>query len=353
MKIAPLPSASSQITQKTTPSSPTRDRAIAALMQGGPSEQPAVPNQNNISPEEMGAIRPESGQNDTGEDETEVLEATAEDETPVSDQIPAEQEAPKDPALSKQFAQLARQERAYRAKVQQQEQAYEAREAQLKAREAALSAKDQEYRSGYISKDQFKKNPLGVLADTGISYDELTNQLMNQQPTDPRVEATMSRLEAKIAELEADREASKKSQTESQKQQYDAAVKQIESEAKRLVSKDPAFELIQATGSLKDVVDLITQTYEKDGILLSVEEAAQEVEAYLEEESLKISRIQKIQKRLQESASKTSEVKAGKTPASPGTKQPQPMKTLTNQGSTPRQLSAKERAILAFKGELK
>ena len=34
------------------------------------------------------------------------------------------------------------------------------------------------------------------------------------------------------------------------------------------------------------------------------------------------------------------------------TKQPQSMKTLTNAASSSRQLSAKERAILAFKGEL-
>lgn len=111
---------------------------------------------------------------------------------------------------------------------------------------------------------------------------------------------------------------------------------------------DPYFETIKQTNSVSDVVDLITATYEKDGILLSVEEAAKEVEDYLVDEAMKLTRIGKIKQRL--AASTTAKVSQEQTPAP---KKQTQMKTLTNAASTTRQLSAKERAILAFRGELK
>lgn len=345
-------------------------RAVAAFNSAAAKAQSPVLDQNQVSPEEVGAIKAATaGQNDTGIEE-EVIEDTLQasettEETTVDtalspEETPAEptEEAPKDPALSRQFAQLARQERALRQKAAQQEASFKAREDALNKRMSELESKDKEYQTGYIQKDRLKQNALSVLAEAGISYDDITQQALNAHPTDPRVEATISRLEAKIMELEKANETSQTRQTEAQKQQYEAAVKQIELEAKSLISKDPAFETVKATNSIKDVVELITQTYEQDGILLSVEEAAQQVEDYLIEEAMKLTKIDKIKKRLQPATSTTPpEVKAAaKTLADHARAkngQTQPMKTLTNAAGTSRQLSGKERAILAFKGELK
>ncbi len=99
---------------------------------------------------------------------------------------------------------------------------------------------------------------------------------------------------------------------------------------------------------------LIEETYQKDGILLSVEEAAQEVENYIVEQGLnKLSKIEKIKKRLAENSGAVNppakQVKT-ETQANPEKTQ---MKTLTNASSGARKLSARDRAILAFKGELK
>ncbi len=100
----------------------------------------------------------------------------------------------------------------------------------------------------------------------------------------------------------------------------------------------------------RDVVDLIEKTFKEDGILLTEDEAAQQVEDYLTEEAYKLANLKKIQKRLQTSSASTSTsatpAKSAETP-----KQSQPMKTLTNAVGTSRQLTSKERAILAFKGE--
>lgn len=316
-------------------------RAVAAFNQGSQQAQETpVLNPTQVSPEEMTAI---AGQSTT--EEIQVAEETAE----------VVQEAPKaeDTALSKQFAQLARQEKALRARQQQADQAMRAREDALKAREAAISAKDQEYSQGYVSKDRIKAEALQVLAEAGVPYDDIVQQMINgQTPSDPRLNAEIKALRNELAAIKADRETTQKSYQEGQQQQYQAAVKQIELDARTLVKSDPNFETIRATNSIKDVVELITQTYDKDGVLLSVEEAAQQVEDYLVEEAMKFTKIDKIKKRLAENASKSQQQAKPQTQAKPA-QQTQQMKTLTNASSSTRQLSAKERAILAFKGELK
>jgi len=323
-------------------------KAVAMLTQSSeqspaPSNHPAQLNQNSISAEELGAVKQQSlGQPDVSE------EVVSSEETEVTPKATPKVE--QDPALSRQFAQLARQEKALRAKVQQQEQAIRAREEALKAREEAISAKDQQYSQGYIQRDTLKQDPLSVLAEAGISYDELTQQILNQQPIDPRVNSTINQLKQQIQELKAANEESRKSSADQQTQAYQAAVKQIELDVRSLVANDPNFETIKSTRSTKDVVELITKTYDKDGYVMSVEEAAQQVEDYLVEEAMKLTRIGKIKQRLAagaQAAPKSQTQRTQETQTQPG------MKTLTNNTSTSRKLSAKERAILAFRNELK
>jgi len=349
MKVSPV--ASPQAVQQA-PATDSRAKAIAAFNAASSQPEPqVVQNQTKVSAEEMSAIKPPTRQ----EDNSEGIQEDIPEETvpPLEAKVEETPEKPiEDPALSRQFAQLARQERALRAKAQQQEQALKAREEALAAREAALSQKDQTYKSGYFSKDTLKQDPLSILAQAGVSYEDLTQQILNQQPVDPRLQNTINSLKSQIEELKSANEESKKSYAEQQTQAYQAAVKQIGLDVKNLVNSDPNFEAIKATGSINDVVELITETYNKDGILLSVEEAAQQVEDYLIEETTKLTRLEKIKRKLQEVAP-TAASSTAKTSAETEPKQPQTMKTLTNAASSSRQLSAKERAILAFKGELK
>lgn len=347
MKVQPIasPHAMTQ-TQNTTNNTAARAKAIALIAGATQPAQAIVPNQNAISPEEVGALKhATTGQSSTNEEVAVSTEIPA--DSVLADELDKKPE--QDPALSRQFAQIARQERALRAKAQQQDAAFKAKEAALAAREAELAAKQPDL-SQYIPKDRIKQDFLGVMAEEGVSYDALTQQILNQQPKDPRVEATISRLESKIKALEEQNNANKQSAQEQQTQAYQAAVKQIRMDVNSLVDSDPNFETIKATRSTKDVVDLITQTYDKDGILLSVEDAAQQVEDYLVEEAMNLTKIGKIKKKLGMTSS--TPPKPAATPnKSADTKQP--MKTLTNAASSSRQLSARERALLAFKGELK
>ncbi|CAM6005207.1 unnamed protein product [Sphagnum balticum] len=297
------------------------------MSQGG-TAHPEGFNQNNVSPENLSAV-----QNNTVETPVEP-EAKS---PPVSEE----------PALSSQYAVLARKEKALRAKAQQQEQALKAREAALAAKEAEITAKAQADLSKYIPKDRFQEDPLQALLDAGVTYEQLTERLLNQPQDTFTNSPAYKRMEAKIAELEGKTTKVAKSYEEQQSQQYQQALQQITNETKNLITSDPInYEAIAATGSVGDVVELIEKTFKEDGVLLSVEEAAKEVEEYLAEEATKLARLKKIQQRL-----------APKTPPQQSGTKPQPqqqtLKTLTNSVGTGGKLSARERALLAFKGELK
>lgn len=358
MKLTPIANPNAIPTQGT-PESVRTAKAVAAFNRGASSydktpeapvqqaqaQETPVLNPNSVSPEELSAIQPKEAQ------PVETIDNNTEQEaTPKPEEVKVEA---KDPQLTKQFAELARQERILRAKAQKQQQELRAREEALKAREDAITASNKQYEQGYISKDRLKSDPLGVLAEAELSYDELTQRLLTQQPRDPRVDAHIGRLEAQIAELRADAQASKKTQAQAQQDAYKAAVKQIERDASALVKLNPIdYEAIVKTNSVRDVVELIEKTWEKNGIVLDVEEAAKEVENYLVEEGVNtISRIDKIKKRLSLSAS-ASQAPKEKTLAKPQIQGP--MKTLTNSTASSRKLSARERAVQranGFKGD--
>jgi hypothetical protein len=325
------------------------------MLQNGGSTPPVNP--NAISAENMSAVVPTgdamipteiTGQNDTKEATQQAIEEVK--EAAKSD------DGQKD-SLSNQYAQLARREKALRAKALQQEQALKAKEAEIAAKEAALRAQEEQYKNGYISKQRLKEQTLEALAEADISYDAITQQLINSQtsPQDPRLTAHIAKLEAKIAELENNTKKSQEAYEEQQSAAYKAAVAQIKTDVSSLVATDPAYETIRYTGSEDEVVRLIEEVYNNDGVLMTVEEAAAEVEKELEERMYKVlSKTEKLKKRLVPATQPaTEEAKAATQKPQETVKQQQTMKTLTNTVTGSRKLTARERAILAMKGELK
>lgn len=321
-----------QADNSSTQQSP-RDRAISAFNAAqGSAQVQATPAEVLVAQ----AAANTSKQPDTSES---AAEATS---TPAA-ATPAEE------PLSNQYAILARKEKQLRAKAQAQDQAIKAREAQIAAKEAELQAKATEYETGYVSRARLKSEALAVLAEEGVPYDELTNQILNTPKTDPVIMAQIQRLEAKLEQAQKAQEEANKANQAAQTQQYQEALKQIERDTTRLVDSDPNFEAIKATGRVKDVVSLIEKTFQADKILLTVEEAAQLVEDELVERYEKIAKLGKIQKRLHPAPAQA----AAPAKQSQETQKNTTVKTLTNSVGTSRQLSARERAVLAFKGELK
>lgn len=325
----------------------TREKAIQAYKGAAQPEQQVVQNQSQVQAEEMTAIIP-STKSEPKQESVEQIDTSINNEQ--ADEVKAAEVPAEDKRLSERFARLARQEKQARLERQRRETEFKRREEELKKREEAVSAQPKFDPSQYISKDLLKRNTLQALAEAEVSYDELVQQQLGLPQQDPRMAAQVSKLEAKIQQLTDALEAQQKGQQEQQQAGYQAAVKQIRSDVTSLVRSEPAeYELIGKTGSVGDVVELIEKTYAEEGRILSVEEAAQEVENYLLDESLKLSQSKKIQAKLNARQAEKAKQQAPKT----AEQQKQPMKTLTNATSSSRQLTAKERAMLAFRGELK
>lgn len=359
MNVQPVASPHQAITPNSTPTAAqdARAKAIAAFTK---AQEPQV-NQNAISPEEFGAVkqkmRQEPSENEQLAGQNNSDEVPAE-QTPEDASAPVEESAKEQetPALSSQYAALARREKALRANAAKQDQAFKAREAALATKEAELTAKGTpqapDY-SNYISKDLFNKDPIAALQQAESSYEKLTQQILDQGNMDPRVERMHQALEAKIAKLEAELADGKKSQESAQAESYKTAVAQITQDVKQMVKADPTYEMIKVTNSYKDVVELIEATFKDTGRLMTNEEAAQEVEDYLTEQAEKLAKTNKIRSRLQPAASTQAKAQPVQKPVDQKQLQTQQksMTTLTNASSRPRQMSAKERAIAAFRGE--
>lgn len=249
------------------------------------------------------------------------------------------QETPAQPsgATDPQQEVWARKERA----IRKQQQELQAERKRWESEQASLK---QKYESDYIPKEALKSDPINTLLDMGLSYEQLTELVLTgHNSQDPAVRALRNEIKAlKDGQLEA-----QKKQEEAVKQQYDQAITQIKGEIKQLTDNNPSFETIKQTGMHDAVLELITQTFEAEGYLMDVEEAAKQVEDYLLDEAVKLATLGKVQSRL----------KPQTPPEAPSPQKPQEpgLKTLTHKATTAQatkltEKERRERAIAAFYG---
>lgn len=347
-----------------------RAKAIEVFNRGSASVQAAqssapnsiqpnttVQNASSVSPEEMAGIRASVADN------TEQLPQNHTSDTQEATSPPKVEEPP----LSPQYALLARKEKALRAEVQKLNAAKAAFKAEQEAGKSSVQvappapAIDE---SKFIPKDRLTQDFIGVLEELGYSSEDIAQRLLTRQPVDPAQAAYMAKLEAKIAKLEASQDETKKTFETSQTDSYNQAVTAMEYEAEELVNTDPEFATIKETGQHKEIVNLIKDVHEKGlpgkfrkGTLLSVDQAARLVEDELVnqwiEQHEKLSRLDKIQKRLK---SATQSAKPGNSQGTQAQNQPATQnttKTLTNSIGAAGNMSARERAIAVFNGTLK
>lgn len=222
--------------------------------------------------------------------------------------------------LSPQFAALAKQRRALQVK-----------EREIADREKALSS--QATQASGVDIARLKSDPLGVMLEAGITFDQLTEAVVAHQG-DSKVHA----LEAKIKALE---EGVDKKLTERDTQQEQHALAEMRREALQLIAQGDTYELVRETKSVPQVMTLIEKTYRETGEVLDVREALKLVEDELLKDSLRLAGYQKVQSQL-----------APRVPAPPPQQQRQ-MRTLTNRDTASVPMSAKARALAAFHGTLK
>ena len=217
------------------------------------------------------------------------------------------------------------------------------REAFLKEKEEA--AKNLVSNQDSISLTNLKKTPLKILFENGVTYDQLTEEILSlSDDNNPAVQ----RLEAKIKSLEEGFETRSKEQV-AREEAAEARVKlEIKADAEAIVAEQAdEYEMVRETKSLDQVVELIDRTLKKTGKILSVEKALQLVEDQLVEDHLPIAKIKKLQSRL------TPELPKQTAKQTNYQNNVRVMRTLTNKDGASVPSSARERAINAFYGRNK
>jgi len=200
---------------------------------------------------------------------------------------------PQDDKFAAKFAALSRKEKQLRAK----EVALENR---LKEMEAKFASKQSE-NSKYIDPERLKREPLKVMEETGLTFKQLAEMVMNDgkattehilSEQEERIAAKIKALEDKLAEKEA-KEA---------KERHEAQLSAFKSELENFVATTEDYELIRAEEATELVYEVIEAHYNKtadeqgmNGIILSNKEAADAVENYLLENAKKLTQVKKLQ----------------------------------------------------------
>ena len=146
-----------------------------------------------------------------------------------------------------------------------------------------------------------KENPLALLDAAGITFEDLTDFILNEanQQTNTSKELTVEeKVEQLELKLKAEEEAKQRQRLEEEQAQIESSIKSFNDTVKEL-AQQPEFELIHTTEQHEMVYDLVLAHYEQSGQVLPVLEAMQLVEAHLLEElESKALKANKIRQRL-------------------------------------------------------
>mgnify|MGYP003134282773 FL=1 len=211
----------------------------------------------------------------------------------VEQSLEEAREPEKSDDFSRKFAALSRREKEIRAK----EVEYDKRIAELEERLGSFGKKPEpepelpiEYR--------LKKDPLRALEDMGLSYDKLTELALNDGKLTPEMQMRLMREELegdyrkKFEELENRLIEKEKSD---EQRRYDDIQRGFQNEIEDFVeSNADRYELIKANEANDIIYDVIEEHYNDTGRILDIEEAAEAVENYLEEEAEKLLSLGKL-----------------------------------------------------------
>jgi hypothetical protein len=291
--------------QKTAEPTQEEKEKLVAAVQSQPTIKMNV-NKTPISevevPSETAAPKPESFKSDDGVQATEASEVTQ----PISPQLAA----------------LARQRRALQVK-----------ERELAEKEKAMSGPAKsldEYKA------RLKSNALSVLLEEGVTYEQLTNEILaSQGQINPEVE----KLKAEIAELKTGVD---KRFSESQVAQETQAINYLADKLDALTVTGDDFELLKAADGEEEVIRRVYSHWKRTGKELDVAQVAKEYQEELADEAARYAKLKMVQGKL--------------TPTEPApvtpTKSQQGIRTLTNKDSARPSMDRRQRAILAMRGQL-
>lgn len=245
-----------------------------------------------------------------------ALPITSEEVKPAPETI--KEKLQNDDKFALKFAALGREEKRIKALKAQFEQQQAKMTADREAWEASKSAK-------YIDVERLKREPLKVMEETGLSFQALTELVLNDgKPSNEQLLTDAEkRMEAKLAELQAKLDAKEAAEKAKQDEAALANEEKLTQEfiagITDFVNAEPEYELIRANDAVALVYDVIEQHFERtkdvngNGQILSNKEAADAVEAYLLDEAKKHVSLSKVQKLLQPASTATPPAKTAAT----------------------------------------
>lgn len=215
---------------------------------------------------------------------------------PQEAQPPEPQKPAVDERLAKQFAALSRKEK----QIKQQEAQFKLQQQTLQQERDTARADNERLKQefdGYRS--SIKSSPLQKLREEhGYDFETLTKMQLNDE--NPTSEMLLDRkandLETKLtAKIEALEKALAEKEQKVEQEQMDRALNQVKRNITEHLGANPdKYELTTLNGQEHEVFNVIEVMYETHGKLLSVEEAADYVEKYLEDEANKIFKAKKF-----------------------------------------------------------
>lgn len=180
----------------------------------------------------------------------------------------------------------------------------------------------------------------------GLSYDQLTQQIINGGQIPPQQIAQDTAAEIVKREMAAFREEQKTQSTLAQQQQYEQTIKQMTTDVKHLIDSSDKYPLAKQSESYQDIVKFIESEFHRTGRITPVEEALKRWEQDALEGLEELFKLENVRNSvLKESPAKPKEELITTTLSQRATAPiPQP-KSLTD-------AERKERAMKAFYGRL-
>lgn len=239
-------------------------------------------------------------------------DAPAGEETKAAPEVEETKEKKEDPRIASRFAALSKREK----QILERERAMQDRQRQLEMQA-------QRYQQLEHIVQNAKANPIAVLEQLGLSYEQITDYILQDpEATKPVAEKKLEEIERKIKAYE---EAQLHAQRQAEQAYIDNTVKNFKNQIVSTVQSNPEkFELVALNNAYDTVFDVVEQYFNSTGELLTVEAAAQMVEEYLTNEAEeRILKAKKFQSKFSSKAEPSVEAKNADAKASAS-------KTLTN-----------------------
>lgn len=244
--------------------------------------------------------------------ETTAVDVAADLAQNLGVEAPAAEVDPNAPPKTKIAEQLQKDDKfaAKFAALGRKEKEIKAREKQLadrqKALEEQLSGKEKEVESFKSLPERIKKDPLGVMKEHGLTFEQLAEMYLNDgKPTeDQKLSEIEKRAMERIEKLEKQLQEKEAKQTQ---EELDRQLNAYKAQITDFVNApENDYELIRAENAVQLVFDVIEEHHNatadengENGQILSNKEAADAVEAYLLEQAKAKVGLNKVKKLMQ------------------------------------------------------